>query len=53
MDETQMLCGAINHFLYTVEPTRFENVHDEVEPAFLGGTESFDPEIGLHCPDCG
>jgi uncharacterized Zn finger protein (UPF0148 family) len=20
---------------------------------FLGGAESFDPEIALHCPDCG
>jgi hypothetical protein len=27
------------------------HVHDV--GTFLGGTESFDPEVALHCPDCG
>ena len=68
MDKPQMLRGAINHFLYTVEPMEAgSNMEsgsvtawsDRIAPeyrqndTFLGGAESFDPEVGLHCPDCG
>ncbi|MCL2710349.1 MAG: hypothetical protein FWE95_05670 [Planctomycetaceae bacterium] len=52
-EEIETLRGEINHFLYTVEPTQLEMASDDGEPAFLGGTESLDPEIALHCPDCG
>ena len=52
-EEIETLRGEINHFLYTVEPAQLEMASGDWEPAFLGGTESFDPEIVLHCPDCG
>ena len=52
-EDIEVLRGEINHFLYTVEPSQLEMASDDWEPTFLGGTESLDPEIGLHCPDCG
>jgi len=51
--ETEALRSEINHFLYTVEPPHHEKLRADSKPAFLSGTESLDPEIGLHCPDCG
>jgi hypothetical protein len=35
--------------------SRFRGNDDlrENVPAFIGGTESFDPEVALHCPGCG
>ncbi|MCL2306200.1 MAG: hypothetical protein FWC43_12725 [Planctomycetaceae bacterium] len=51
--EVGVLRGEINHFLYTVEPVRLESMDGYSPPAFLGGAESPDPEIGLHCGDCG
>jgi hypothetical protein len=51
--EAEMLRGEINHFLYTVEPVRLENASDDSTAAFLGGSESLDPAITLHCPYCG
>jgi hypothetical protein len=53
MEEVEMLHGEINHFLYTVEPASVENASDDSTPAFLGGSESLDPMVNLHCPDCG
>ena len=50
LEEVEMLRAEINYFLYTIEPSRQGSGG---KAAFLGGAESFDPEIGLHCPDCG
>jgi hypothetical protein len=67
--EAEMLRNEINHFLYTVEPSvsfvnsscppwlnlpqRTQRIHGVHGETFLGGTESFDPVVGLHCPNCG
>ncbi|MCL2744921.1 MAG: hypothetical protein FWE67_13835, partial [Planctomycetaceae bacterium] len=47
-EEVESLRSEINHFLYTVPIMQAGS-----EATFLGGAESNDPEVALHCPHCG